>query len=166
MARNIAESAATISVLDRLIDEDPTNPYEVPLSRAESVRVVKADVRRHLEWLLNSRRIAIEPPEGLREVNRSLYMYGLPDLMGYAIASPKDRTRLLKTLQNAVRLFEPRLANIRVVPLDENSPSRQMLSFRIEGLLIMDPAPEHVSFDTVLEIARGEYNVKGDADAR
>jgi type VI secretion system protein ImpF len=166
MARNIAESSATVSVLDRLIDSEPTNPYEAPLTRAESVRAVKADVRRHLEWLLNTRRVAVEPSEALKELNRSLYMFGLPDLIGFAMASQKDRARLLRTLQNAVRLFEPRLASVRIVPLDEASPSRQMLAFRIEGLLIMDPAPEHVSFDTVLELTRGEYNVKGDADAR
>ncbi len=166
MARNVVESAATVSVLDRLMDSEPGNPYEVPLSRAESVRIVKSDVRRYLEWLMNTRRIAVEPPDGLKELNRSLYMFGLPDLMSYAIANPKDRARLLRTLQNAVRLFEPRLAQVRVAPLDEQNPSRQMLSFRVEGLLIMDPAPEHVSFDPVLEITRGEYNVKGDADAR
>ena len=33
------------------------------------------------------------------------------------------------------------------------------------GLLLMDPAPEHVSFDTVLELTTGDYVVKGDADA-
>jgi type VI secretion system protein ImpF len=166
MARNIAESSATVSVLDRLIDTDPKNSREAPLTRAESVRLVKADVRRYLEWLLNTRRIAVEPPEGLKETNRSLYMFGLPDLFGFAPSSPKERARLLRTLQNAVRLFEPRLANVRLVALDEAAPSRQMLAFRIEGMLIMDPAPEHVSFDTVLELSRGEYSVKGEADAR
>lgn len=165
MARNIIESAATVSLLDRLTDEDPTNPYEVPMTRAESVRKIKADVRRHLEWLMNTRRIAVEPPEGLKETARSVYTYGLPDLLGYATAATKERQRLLRTLQNAVRLFEPRLASVRVLPLDENSPSRQTLSFRIEGLLIMDPAPERVSFDTVLEITRGEYSIKGGSDA-
>jgi type VI secretion system protein ImpF len=35
------------------------------------------------------------------------------------------------------------------------------LRFQIEGLLIMDPAPEHISFDTVLQLASGEYQVKG-----
>jgi type VI secretion system protein ImpF len=92
-------------------------------------------------------------------------MFGLPDLTSFSLSSPKDRTRLLRALQNTIRVFEPRLANVRIVPLDANDPSRNTLSFRIEGLLIMDPAPEHVSFDTVLELARGEYAVKGDPDA-
>lgn len=165
MARNIAETNATVSVLDRLIDADPTNPYEAPMTGAQSVRAVKAALRRDLEWLLNSRRIAVEPPVSLKELNRSAYVYGLPDLTGFSLASGKDRTRLLRVLQNTVRIFEPRLANVRIVPLEANGLTRHTMSFRIDGLLIMDPAPEHVSFDTVLELANGSYNVKGDADA-
>ncbi len=165
MAWNSGEPSATLSVLDRLIDEDPTNPYEVALTRPETVQRLKASLRRDLEWLLNARRIAIEPPAGLREINRSAYMFGLPDLMSFSLGSEKDRTRLLRTLQTTLRIFEPRLANVRVVPLDANDPKRQSLSFRIEGMLIMDPAPEHVTFDTVLDVPTGEYNVKGEPNA-
>jgi predicted component of type VI protein secretion system len=35
-----------------------------------------------------------------------------------------------------------------------------MLRFRIEGLARIDPAPEQVTFDTVLELTSGEYQVK------
>jgi type VI secretion system protein ImpF len=165
MAWNGGEVNATVSVLDRLIDTDPGNSQELPMTRAQSVRAIKAAVRRDLEWLLNTRRIATEPSESLKEVNRSLYMFGLPDLASFGLASSKDRTRLLRMLQNTIRLFEPRLANVRIVPLDSEEPKRQTLSFRIDGLLLMDPEPEHISFDTVLEIPRGEYLVKGEQDA-
>ncbi len=165
MARNVAESSATVSVLDRLIDTEPANSYEAPMTRAESVRAVKTALRRDLEWLLNTRRIAEEPPQALKEVNRSLYMFGLPDLVGFSLSAAKDRTRLLRVLQNTIRIFEPRLANVRIVPLDQTEPGRHTLAFRIDGLLIMDPAPEHVSFDTVLELTKGEYMVKGQPDA-
>jgi type VI secretion system protein ImpF len=39
------------------------------------------------------------------------------------------------------------------------------LRFAIEGLLAIDPMPEHVSFDTVLEITDGEYHVRGEPGA-
>lgn len=165
MPRNAAESSATVSVLDRLIDADPKNSYELPMTRSESVRAVKAALRRDLEWLLNARRIAVEPPAAMKELNRSLYMFGLPDLVSFSLSSAKDRARLLRVLQNTVRLFEPRLANVHIVPLDQSDPGRHTLAFRIDGLLIMDPAPEHVSFDTVLELTKGEYVVKGEPDA-
>jgi type VI secretion system protein ImpF len=49
---------------------------------------------------------------------------------------------------------------VRIVPLEETAHGTRTLRFRIEGLLIMDPAPEHVSFDTVLELTSGEYEVR------
>jgi type VI secretion system protein ImpF len=66
----------------------------------------------------------------------------------------------VRSLYATVKTFEPRLANIRVVPLDEAAPGTRTLRFRIEGLLLMDPAPEHVSFDTVLELTSGQYEVR------
>jgi type VI secretion system protein ImpF len=165
MPRNAPEFAATVSVLDRLIDTDPGTTTEPPMTRSQSVHALKSAVRRDLEWLLNSRRIAVEPPEGLKELNRSLYMYGLPDLASFSLASPQDRTRLLRLLQSTVRLFEPRLANVRIIPGESGESTRHTLAFRIEGLLLMDPAPEQVSFDTVLELSSGEYAVKGEANA-
>ncbi len=59
-----------------------------------------------------------------------------------------------------MKIFEPRLANVRVVPLEWRHAGTRTLRFRIEGLLLMDPAPEHVSFDTVLELTSGEYEVQ------
>ena len=35
-----------------------------------------------------------------------------------------------------------------------------MLRFQIEGVLRLEPVPEHVTFDTMLELTSGEYEVK------
>ena len=37
-----------------------------------------------------------------------------------------------------------------------------MVRFQVEAILRMDPSPEHVGFDTVLEVARGQYAVEGE----
>ena len=68
MARSLGETTITISVLDRLIDLEPDSRMENPLSRSQSVRLLKSAVRRDLEWLLNSRRICEPPDEGLKEL--------------------------------------------------------------------------------------------------
>jgi type VI secretion system protein ImpF len=153
-------TAVTLSTLDRLIDEDPDTSAEPYLSRSESVRKLKDSLRRDLEWLLNTRRIAVPPDESLDEVNRSLYVYGLPDFTAFSLSSPKDQAKLVRLLQATLKLFEPRLANVKIVPLEGDAKGTRTLHFRIEGLLIMDPAPEHVSFDTVLELTRGQYEVQ------
>lgn len=166
MARHQPESTVTLPIIDRLIDQDPQTSAEAPMTRAQSVRALKAGLKRDLEWLLNSRRIAEEPDESLEELNSSVYTYGVPDLTSFSIASAKDQNRLLRALQDSVKLFEPRLANVRIIPIESAELSIHTLRFRIEGLLLMDPAPEHVSFDTVLELTSGECAIKGDADAR
>lgn len=159
MARFDGASAVTLSTLDRLIDQEPESSVEAAPSRSQSVRQLKEAVRRDLEWLLNTRRIAVPPDEALKEVNRSVYVFGLPDFAAYSLNSPKDQSKLVRFLQSTVKLFEPRLTNVRILPLEDNTPGTRTLHFRIDGLLLMDPAPEHVSFDTVLELISGQYEV-------
>jgi type VI secretion system protein ImpF len=147
------------SVFDRLIDYEPRNGTEASVTPAQSVHQLKESLRRDLEWLLNSRLVAFTPVERLRELNRSVYVYGLPDVTACSLSNPDDQTRLIRHLQTALKNFEPRLAKVRVVPLEASAATARTLRFRIEGLLLMDPAPEHISFDTVLELTSGQYEV-------
>ena len=166
MPRPEAELTVTLSVLDRLIDPDPKSSADPPASRPQSVRQLKAAVRRDLEWLLNTRRNPDAAPESYRELHRSVYNYGLPDISSLSLSSPHDRARLLHAVESTVATFEPRLRGVRVTPIESASSDARMLRFQIEGLLVMDPAPEQVSFDTVLQLTSGEYQVKGDQSAR
>jgi type VI secretion system protein ImpF len=165
MARSQGDLTVTLSVLDRLIDKEPKTSSEAPLSRSQSIRIMKAAVQRDLEWLLNSRRIFQEPDEALKEVNRSVYVYGLPDFSAYAVASAVDRAKLLRQLAAGIKLFEPRLLNARIVPLESSTVGIQELRFRIEGLLAMDPSPEPISFDTVVELRSSTCRVSGGPNA-
>jgi len=54
---------------------------------------------------------------------------------------------------------------VKVSLVDSGSSSGRQLRFQIEGLLLMDPAPELISFDTVLQLSSGEYQVKGEQSA-
>ena len=42
------------------------------------------------------------------------------------------------------------------------SSTARGIRFHIQGLLRVDPKPEPISFDTVLELPCGQYDVKGD----
>jgi type VI secretion system protein ImpF len=166
MARSLGETTITISVLDRLIDLEPDNRIENPLSRSQSVRLLKNAVRRDLEWLLNSRRICDPPDEALKEVNRSTYIYGLPDLSALTMAASGDRNRLVKQILATISLFEPRLMNVRLVLVETPDASKKDVRLRIEAMLRMDPVPEPVSFDTVIELKSGNCHLSGGEDAR
>jgi type VI secretion system protein ImpF len=166
MARGLGETTITISALDRLIDLEPDNHMENPLSRSQSVRLLKNAVRRDLEWLLNSRRIASPPDEGLKELNRSTYVYGLPDLSALTMASTADKNRLVRQILSTINLFEPRLMNVRLVMVETPDASKKDVRLRIEAMLRMDPVPEPVSFDTVIELKSGNCHLSGGEDAR
>jgi type VI secretion system protein ImpF len=166
MPRWEAEETVTQSVLDRLIDREPGNQNEPPLTRPQSVRMLRQAVRRDLEWLLNSRRNPEPAGPEYEHLERSLYNYGLPDITSLQWGSTRDRARLAQMLETAIAHYEPRLDRVRVIALDAGTGgSIQVLRFQIEGMLKMDPSPEHISFDTVLQISSGEYQVKGDSGA-
>lgn len=159
MARTAPECVITQSLLDRLTDEEPANRTDPPLTRAQSFRQFKAALKRDLEWLLNTRRTPVPAPESLRYLPKSLYNFGLPDISSLTAGSSQDRNRLQWLLEAAINSFEPRIAGARVV-MESPAAGNRMLRFRIEGLMRIDPAPEHVTFDTVLELTSGEYQVK------
>ncbi|MEO8595146.1 MAG: type VI secretion system baseplate subunit TssE [Candidatus Solibacter sp.] len=165
MARWEPEQTVTQSVLERLIDRDPAGVTEPPPTRAQSVRLLRASVRRDLEWLLNTRRIPEPAGTEFPELARSLYNFGLPDLNALNWESSRDRTRLARVVQEALTIFEPRMKGINVIPLEPAPGSPHVMRFQIEGLLLMDPSPEHISFDTTLQLSSGEYQVKGDSSA-
>jgi type VI secretion system protein ImpF len=165
MARTPGDITVTLSVLDRLIDREPKVQTEAPLTRSQSVRLLKAAVQRDLEWLLNTRRIFEEPDDSLKEINRSVYVYGLPDFSQYTMASAADQAKLQRQLLAAIKTFEPRLANVRLVPLEASESGIQQLRVRIEAMLLMDPSPEPVSFDTVIGLRSGNCRVSGGPNA-
>jgi type VI secretion system protein ImpF len=165
MARREAAGPVTLSVLDRLIDREPKNRFEIPLTRAQSLRELKLALKRDLEWLLNNRKTIDPSPESAVETNRSVYHYGFSDISSRSTHSSRDQAEIVREMESAISIFEPRLkrARVRMEPVEG---SFRVLRFVIEGLLCMDPAPEPVRFDTVLELGKGEYEIKGEGLAQ
>jgi type VI secretion system protein ImpF len=155
----------TLSVLDRLIDAEPKTRSEAMMTSAQSLRIMKAAVRRDLEWLMNTRRTIQEVPEHCVEVRKSVFHYGLPDTTAMGLFSGDDQNMLLKAIETTIGHFEPRLLRPRISLKPVTSSSR-IVHFVIEGTLWVDPAPEQIVFDTVLELSNGTYQIQGDAGAR
>lgn len=147
-------------LLDRLIDLDPLNRQEAPMTRPESLRQFRMAVKRDLEWLLNTTRMPIEVPESCAEAEKSVLFYGLPDIASISLQNPGDEQRLLRSLEEVIETFEPRLARARVTSRDPYRSTQQSITFHVEAMLMIDPAPERIAFDTVLEISKGAYSVK------
>lgn len=158
MSRIDNEIRVSQSVLDRLIDFEPRQSQEAPKSRLTSLRDLKQAVRRDLEWLLNTRCHAISVDEGLEESKRSVAFYGLPEIIGFSPKSGVEQKRLTKALETAIRNFEPRFVDLKVTLEPISNVDRQM-KFRIEARLDVEPTPEPIVFDTVLEIGSGNFAI-------
>lgn len=160
--RTELERAVQPSLIDRLTDEAPQVPADPATTQDASVRAFRAGVLRDLAWLLNTRR-SIEPvPPGLVELHRSVHQYGLPDTTGVPIGDKRGRQTLVAELTDAIERFEPRLAAPKVSIGQMSQVLAPQVRFGVEATLRMDPSPEAVSFDAVLEVARGEFEVGGD----
>lgn len=154
------EKSVQGSLLDRLLDDDPETRSEVPPGRAESLRRFRAAIKRDLEWLLNTIRAPLEIPASCPEAMKSVITYGLPDMSTLSLQNTADEIYLLQSIEETIELFEPRLKNVRVSNPFGVTPTSQTILFHVDALLIMDPAPERISFDTVLEVGKGAYSVK------
>jgi type VI secretion system protein ImpF len=166
MARNLGETTVTIPVLDRLIDLEPGNQTENPPSRSQSERLLGAPCGATWSGCSTRAESPTRQTKALKEVNRSAYMYGLPDLSALTMATSGDRNKLVRQIVAAINLFEPRLANVRLVMVENPDTAKSEVRLRIEAMLRMDPSPEPISFDTVIELKSGNCRLSGGDDAR
>jgi type VI secretion system protein ImpF len=160
MAHSDSDRAVQLSILDRLTDDEPTSRVEAPITREKSLRMMRAAVKRDLEALLNTIRIAEKVPDAYTELRDSLWLYGLPDINSISLQNEDDENRLLRSLKEAIELFEKRLHGVRVTSYDRIVKSSPAVEFHVEAMLMIEPAPERIAFDTVLEVGKGSYRVK------
>ncbi|HTX40593.1 MAG TPA: type VI secretion system baseplate subunit TssE [Acidobacteriaceae bacterium] len=154
MARSATETLVTQSVLDRL-----TQVEDWPTTRMQSVRFYREALKRDLEWLLNTRKPPLPELASRPAIRDSVINFGLPDISALGLTSAADQRSLRMAIENCLRVFEPRLADVRVT-LESADTTDRRLRFHIEGNMKLDPAPEEIAFDTVLELSSGEYKVK------
>jgi type VI secretion system protein ImpF len=161
MNKHLNEIRIIPSVLDRLIDEAPDRVLEAPPSRSKCIEELKQSVKRDLEWLLNTRQNAAGVPSSLKELTHSLAAYGLPDFSAFSVKSPSDHMRMQRILERAISSFEPRLESVTVTLIPVRD-IEQKLRFRIDARLRVEPAPEPVTFDTVLQAVSNQYTVRAE----
>jgi type VI secretion system protein ImpF len=160
MARVHEDPTVIASLLNRLTDENPGSTQEAVPLRLHDVDQLRASVAKDLEALLNTRREYLDAlPEHYSEVERSVLLYGLPDFTSYSLKSQGDRQSVLQAVEEAIMGFEPRLRDVRVQLIPEEGIGKTM-HFRVDGMLKVEPAPEPVTFDTVLHLSTQEYEVK------
>ncbi len=138
----------TLSLLDRL--KPP--PKNVPDWARDKVQELTASVAQDLQNLLNTHKVigAEELPDDFPELRPSLVDYGIPDLTTISIYSDEQKQRFTEAVQRAIEVYEPRLKDVRVELLEANNEVELIFRFRIKAVLIVEPKPIPISFDTPL----------------
>ena len=166
----MAEELVRQSILDRLIGADRlrtggSREGRPPRSWHESVTLLERNVLRDVEALLNSRQIdrPAAPPHLL--LSRSIFNFGLVDITSLSADSEDTAQEIRQLIKETIQRFEPRLVDVDVVqPEDDeggdSSPSRaRSVRFRVEATLRTEPEPEHVEFETILELSSKRFEV-------
>jgi type VI secretion system protein ImpF len=143
------------SILDRLVDRGARQPEDWDAS----VEELKTNLLRDLEWLLNARETGSPATAPRVELERSIYNYGLPDFASMSADAAATPARLLRSIEREIELFEPRLKDVRISRAEGGEKKSRDLKFVIEATLQLDPDPERVRFDTVLEMHSGRFTV-------
>jgi type VI secretion system protein ImpF len=173
------DSLPTPSLIDRLckedlpgdsLDRDVTgtafNTGEIKVrkkassaQRREAINRYKDSVKRDLEWLLNTRQVVDDRLPLYPEVSRSVYAYGLPDVTSVNVGSVQDQHELLHRMERCIEYFDKRLTKTEIT-IEPLVGVNRVLRFTISGIVLMDPAPEEIVIDTILDPASGQYEVK------
>ena len=173
------DSLPTPSLIDRLSKEDlPGDVLDLDLAQAsgktgeikvrrkasnaqrrEAIDRYKNSVKRDLEWLLNTRQVVDDRLPLYPEVSRSVYAYGLPDITSINVGSIHDQNELLRRMEKCIESFDNRLTKMEII-LEPLVSLNRALRFSIRGTVLMDPAPEEIVIDTILDPTSGEYEVK------
>lgn len=154
MARLKSEILVTQSLIDRLVDRE-----DWPETRSASISMYRDSLKRDLEWLLNTRKPEIPELESYPATAEAVLNYGLPDVHSFDGSAGKEQKALIASLENCIRVYEPRIKSPHVYLTRSDMLSRS-LKFHIEGQISYENTEEEIKFDTVLELISGEYEVK------
>ncbi|MCE8018514.1 type VI secretion system baseplate subunit TssE [Halomonas sp. MCCC 1A11036] len=144
----------------RLLDDEPHRGAEAEDRQWHTLEEYKASIVRDLEALVNTRqellatRLAPYP-----SLSGSLLEYGLPDFLGRGLHNSEDRQLIQRQLERAIEANDGRFRNVRVRLFDQDRQDR-LLRFRVDALLVVMDASQHVAFDAVLQAETQRYKVQ------
>jgi type VI secretion system protein ImpF len=144
---NHEDAGVSLSVLDRLTDLNPGATKDPRVSSWEVVREFKAALCRDLAALLNTRRAEEDLDPAYEQCIDSVLTFGIVDFTSYNLKNAIEQERVRRSIERAIRQFEPRLARVTVI-MDEPDPLQPALRFQIEAVLRIDSEP--VLFDVSL----------------
>src|SRR4051794_25308245 len=153
MISNDSDNSFEMSVLDRLLDDDPENPQEQRKTRAHAHQELLDAIRRDLEVMLNTRGCSVTWEPSLSQLGGSLLNYGIATVGSTVYSAAANRERFRDEVEQTIRRFEPRFLRVSVQLIDDPERLERTIRFRIEALVNARPAPEPLVFDSVMDLS-------------
>src|SRR5690242_11047421 len=119
MALSDHSSPIEMSVLDRLLDDDPTSDRDPVKTRRKALEEFRDSLRRDLEALLNTRACSVIWSAGLSELDNSILNYGVMTVTSADLSAEDNRERLRSAVERAIRRFEPRFLRVNVTVVED-----------------------------------------------
>jgi type VI secretion system protein ImpF len=145
------EGPFEMSLLDRLLDDDPASLRDPHKSRPQAHREMLDAVRRDLEAMLNTRPCSVVLDAGLAGLADSILNYGVASVGGTVYGLEENRAAFRDQIEAAIRRFEPRLMRVKVELVPDPEGIDRTIRFRVVAELNARPAPEPLVFDSVLD---------------
>jgi type VI secretion system lysozyme-like protein len=144
------------TILDRLAPVEENNG-QIGSIRRDSADEFSASIARDLHVLLNTRREEYLVPPEFEQTASSIVNFGIPDFTKCGnLRSSADQMRLCRWIEEAIRIFEPRLRNVAVRVVD-NENVTPVLRFLVEAKA--EFLAERVAFEMGLKRDTGELAV-------
>ena len=172
MADLNAQDRLQPSLLDRLIDDAPTQAREASEARVLTRQQLRAAVLRDLSWLFNAIRPEPEPQSGRQKelalwrahdhARRSVVNYGMPAFAGVTL-SAMDNQAIERGVADAIRNFEPRIdpATLEVnVKVDAGDTEHNTLQLVIRGQMWSQPVPLELLLAADVDVETGHTRVR------
>jgi type VI secretion system protein ImpF len=162
MADHMLTERLQPSLLDRLTDEDPTNPKEARDDRVIDLRRLRDIIQRDLSWLLNTfDNSTIVDPDRYPNVLNSVLTYGVREVAGEF--STQNRALMIReSIQRAIEKFEPRIlpSSLHVVLRDNKVAGQSMVTFDIAAEMWAQPLPMELYLRSEVDVTTGELRLE------
>jgi len=150
------------SLLDRLTDDDPTNPKETRESRVIDLRRLREIIQRDLSWLLNTfDNSSMVDADAYPNVVNSVLTYGVREVAGeYSTAARALAIR--DSMQRAIARFEPRIipGTLSVILRDNQGTGQTIVTFDIAAEMWAQPLPLELYLRSQVDVTTGELRLE------
>lgn len=152
------------ALLDRLVDDAPSEVSETRDRRVISLRQLREALHRDLVWLFNCK--CLPPNDTIWKyplVSRSVLNFGMPDLTGLPTSTQRGR-QVQTAMRAAVEAFEPRIMattlDVRTTIDERPSALGRMYVTELSGEACPVPVPEPLLVRAEVDLENGEYRLR------